>query len=81
MDCSTPMEDLLTVKLLLNSIISTPGAKFTTSNMKDSYLNTPMEHYTFLRMKIGPFSRDVIDHYKLKGKVCLKGNVYARVEK
>ena len=29
-DCGTPTADLLTVKLLLNSVISTPGAKFMT---------------------------------------------------
>ena len=29
-DCGTPTADLLTVKLMFNSIISTPGAKFMT---------------------------------------------------
>ena len=29
-DCGTPTGDLLTVKLLLNSMISTPNAKFMT---------------------------------------------------
>ena len=41
-DCGTPTVDLLTVKLLLNSIISTLGAKFMTIDIKDFYLNTPM---------------------------------------
>jgi hypothetical protein len=44
-DCGTPMADLLTVKILLNSIILTPNAKFTTINIKGFYLNTPMERY------------------------------------
>ena len=35
MDCGTPTADLLTAKLLLNSVISTPGAKFTTLDLKD----------------------------------------------
>ena len=42
-DCGTPTVDLLTVKLLLNSVVSTPGAKFMTIDIKDFYLNTPME--------------------------------------
>jgi hypothetical protein len=42
-DCGTPTADLLTVKLLLNSIISTPNAKFMTINLKDFYLLTPMK--------------------------------------
>ncbi len=40
-NCGTPTADLLTVKLMLNSIISTPNAKFTTTiNLKDFYLFT-----------------------------------------
>ena len=40
-DCGTPTADLLAIKLLLNSIISTPRAKFMTMNIKNFYLNTP----------------------------------------
>ena len=42
-DCGTPTADLLTVKLMFNSIISTPNAKFMTINIKDFYLMTPMD--------------------------------------
>jgi hypothetical protein len=42
-DCGTPTADLLTVKLLLNSIISTTYAKFMTLDIKDFYLMTPMK--------------------------------------
>jgi hypothetical protein len=41
-DCGTPTADLLTVKLLLNSIISTPNAKFMIIDLKDFYQLTPM---------------------------------------
>jgi hypothetical protein len=44
-DCGTPTADLLTVKLMFNSIISTPGAKFMTMDIKDFYLMTPMARY------------------------------------
>ena len=81
MDLSTPTADLLTVKLLLNSVISTPGARFCTLDIKDFYLNTPMKEPEFLRMKLTHFPEDVIDHYKLKDKVDEKGNLYIRVEK
>ncbi len=46
-DAGTPTTDLLTVKLLLNSIISTPNAKFMTMDIKDFYLNTPMERFEY----------------------------------
>jgi hypothetical protein len=42
-DCGAPTANLLTVKLLLNSIISTPNAKFMTLDLKDFYLMTPMK--------------------------------------
>ena len=80
-DCGTPTADLLTVKLLLNSVISTPGAKFMTLDIKDFYLNTPMDSPEFLRMKLDHFPQDVIDHYGLNGKVDDKGMLYVRVDK
>jgi hypothetical protein len=47
-DADTPTDDLLTVKLLLNSIISTPNAKFMTMDIRDFYLNTPMAQYEYI---------------------------------
>ena len=46
-DCGTPTADLLTVKLLLNSIIFTSTAKFMSIDIKDFYLNTPMSRYKY----------------------------------
>jgi hypothetical protein len=34
-DCGTPTADLITVKILLNSIVSTLNAKFMTIDLKD----------------------------------------------
>ena len=34
MDCGTPMASLLTIKLLLNSVISTPDERFMTIDIK-----------------------------------------------
>jgi hypothetical protein len=46
-DCETPTADLLTVKLLFNSVIFTPNAKFMSIDMKDFYLCTPMKRYEY----------------------------------
>ncbi len=46
-DCRTPTADLLTVKLLLNSIIFTPNAKFMTLDLKEFYLISPMKRYEY----------------------------------
>jgi hypothetical protein len=37
-----PIADISTIKILLNSIISNPGARFATFNFKHFYLVTPM---------------------------------------
>ena len=54
-DCGTTTADLLTVKLLLNSVISTPQAKFMTIDIKDFYLMTPMERKEYFRIKMELF--------------------------
>ncbi len=46
-DCGTPTADLLTVKLLFNSIISTLNAKFMSIDIKDFHLCTPMKRYEY----------------------------------
>ncbi len=46
-DCGTPTADLLTVKLLFNSVISTPQAKFMCIDIKDFYLCTPISQYKY----------------------------------
>ena len=42
-DCGTPTVDLLTVKLLQNSTISTKDARCMKIDIKNFYLNTPMD--------------------------------------
>ena len=81
MDCGTPTANLLTVKLLLNSIISTPGANCLGLDLKDFYLNTPMDRPEFLRMKLSNFPEDVIEEYNLNKLVDKNGFLFIRVEK
>jgi len=75
-DCGTPTADLLTIKLMFNSIISTTGAKFMTIDIKDFYLMTPMDRYEYFRMKLDLFPQDIIDEYGLRNKVDAYGNVF-----
>ena len=46
---------MLTVKLLLNRIVSTLNEKFMTIEIKDFYCNTPMPCYKYMRLKISDF--------------------------
>jgi hypothetical protein len=78
-DCGTPTADLLTVKLLFNSVISTPQAKFMCINIKDFYLCTPMSQYKYFRMKLELFPNDIIEEYDLCNKVDARGDVHCKV--
>ena len=80
-DCGTPAANLLIVKLLFNSVVSTPGAKFLGLDLKDFYLNTPMDRPEFLRIKLDNFPHDVIRLYNLMGKVDAKGFIILRIHK
>ena len=80
-DCGTPTADMLTVKLLINSVISTKGVKFISINIEDFYLNTPMSRYEYMRLKIAELPQDSIDEYKLQNKETKNGYVYLEIRK
>ncbi len=79
-DCGMPTADLLMVKLMLNSVISTPNAKFMTINIKDFYLMTPMDWYENFRIKLELFPPNIIEEYGLLDKVDADGNVFCEVQ-
>ena len=81
MDCGTPTADLLTVKLLWNSIVSTDGAKFFTMDIKNFYLNTPLARYEYMRLKMSDIPGDVIKEYNLLDKATAEGYVYVEIRK
>ena len=58
--CRTSMAGLLTVKFLLNSVISTLREKIITLDIKNFYLNTTLARYEYIRMKLNSFLDDVI---------------------
>ncbi len=59
-----------TIKILLNSIISTPNAKFMTMDIKNFYLNT-----------LSDMPEDVIAQYKLNEIATLEGYIYCEIQK
>ena len=78
-DCGTPTADILTVKLLLNSVISTQHAKFMTIDIKDFYLMTPMDRPEYFRMSLELFPDDIIEEYKLRNMADEKGCIHCEV--
>ena len=78
-DVSTETSSLETAKLLFNSIVSTPGAKFMTLDISNMYLNTPLKDFQYMRFNIDVIPAEVIDEYDLKSKVDENGWVYVEI--
>jgi hypothetical protein len=51
-----------------NSVISSLGAKFGGTNIKNIYLETLLDQYKYMRMPLKLFPDDIIDHYNLQEK-------------
>jgi hypothetical protein len=69
------------VKLHLNSIISTKGARYCTIDLKDFYLKTPMTRPEYMRMKIKDLPEDFIIMINLVDKATSDGFVYIKIQK
>ena len=80
-DVSTPTVEMMTVKMHLNSVISTKGARYCTFDIKDFYLMTPMERPEFMRMKLSDLPPEFVTLYDLTSIAEKNGTVYIKVQK
>ncbi len=81
-NAGTPTANLLTVKILINSIISTAGPTFMTMNhIKDFYLNTPMARYKYMQLHVADMPDNVIKRYNLRDKAAPEGYIYCEIQK
>jgi hypothetical protein len=79
-DTSTPTTDPTTAKLVFNSTISTPGARFMTIDIKDFYLETQMEHFEYMWIPITLLDPEIMRVYDLDNLV-VDGRVLAEIQK
>ena len=79
-DVTTKVADLVTVKCLINHIISTPDAKAACIDKKDFYLNNPLPSPEYIRFHANLIPRDIWNQYNL-AQYCHNGWLYARVNK
>jgi hypothetical protein len=63
-----------------NSVISTPDAQFAGANIKNMYLETPLDQYEYMRMPLDLFPDNIINHYDLRQKA-KNGFVYMKIQK
>jgi hypothetical protein len=77
-ELTTKTADLITSKLMWNSVLSTKGAKYMCLDIKNFYLTAPLDRYEYMKMLISLFPSWTREKYNLdthaKKGVCLPGN-------
>ena len=73
--------DLVTFKLHINSTLSRSNRKYCSFDVKNFYLNTPMERYEYMKIPITHIPVEIINEYKLRPKVHTDGAVYIEIRK
>jgi hypothetical protein len=76
----TPTADITTAKLVFNSVVSTPAAKFATGDISDFCLFTDMDKCEYMWIPIQFLNPEVIAAYELKDLI-VDGVVLADVSK
>jgi hypothetical protein len=66
-DVGTNTTSLELLKLLLNSMLSCPGARFSSIDLKNFYLDTLMPDPECVCIKIADILVEFIEEYKLQG--------------
>ena len=75
-EVATPTAYMLVAKTLFNSVISTLGAKFTTMDISNFYLMTPLKRPEYIRIKLTDIPQEIIDEYKLMDKATPDGSIH-----
>jgi hypothetical protein len=78
-EVSARTAEMEVVKLLLNSVLNTAGAKWMTADITDFYLNTPLERKEYLRIQAKFLPAEVMkefgfDKYMVNGSVLFEVN-------
>jgi hypothetical protein len=72
---------MATVKIHLNSVVSTKGACYCTIDLKDFFLNTPVAHPEFMHMKLAELPEEFAQIYKLHGLTNTDNLVSIKIQK
>eukprot|EP00804_Cyclotella_cryptica_P018372 CCRYP_015481-RA/>CCRYP_015481-RA protein AED:0.17 eAED:0.17 QI:0/0/0/1/1/1/2/0/862 len=79
-ELTTRTADLTTAKILWNSTISTPGARFACADIKNMYLQTPMARYEYMRIKADLVPAAFKDAYNLWDRIH-NGYIYMEIRR
>ena len=79
-ELTTRTADLVTSKILWNSVISTPNARFITADLKLFYLTAPLDRYEYMRIPLRIIPEHLIQQYDLRSKA-KNGFVYIEIRR
>jgi hypothetical protein len=74
----SPTANLLLIKIFLNSVISTKGARFAGAD-SNFYLMTPLKRPEYTKIRLSDIPEEVITEYKLHEFATSDGWVYIKV--
>jgi hypothetical protein len=75
------MVEMMTVKMHLNSVISTKRRHYCTIDLKDFYLNTLMEWPQYMQLKLSNLPKNFVDMYDLTKIAQDNDKVYIKIQK
>ena len=79
-DKSTKTADIIAIKALINSIISTPGARAAAIDLKNFYLENDLPNKEYIRIPLLYIPTDIQEQYNLQEYI-VDGHVYAEISK
>jgi hypothetical protein len=79
-DKSTRTAGLTTTKILINSVISTKGARFLVVHIKNFYLNTPLGRFEYMVINPSSLPQEIIGEFGLM-ELAHAGRVYIGIQK
>ena len=64
-DVTTPTADLITARIIFNSVLSTKNAKFMCADISNFYLNNSMNRYEYMKLPLDIIPEEIIQKYNL----------------
>jgi hypothetical protein len=79
-DVATSTADITTIKILINSTLSTEDAAMMMMDVKNYYLGTPLPRFEYMKMLLSRFPKEIVQKYNLNA-LAVDGWVYIKIRK
>jgi hypothetical protein len=61
-ELTTRTANMLSLKIMWNSVISTPDAQFARANIKNMCIKNPLDRYEYMRIPLDLFPDNIVNH-------------------